>query len=79
MSLGIRAMSSGSAPGGNADIGGIGVHIGARVAAAASPSEVLASSTVRDLTVGSGLSFVDRGAHRLKGVPGEWRLYAAGE
>jgi class 3 adenylate cyclase/alpha-beta hydrolase superfamily lysophospholipase len=57
------------------DIGGIAVHIGARVAAVASPGEVLVSSTVRDLVAGSGLDFEDRGAHSLKGVPGEWRLF----
>jgi class 3 adenylate cyclase len=54
---------------------GIAVHIGARVAALAGPDEVLVSSTVRDLVAGSGLQFVDRGPHRLKGVPDEWRLY----
>jgi pimeloyl-ACP methyl ester carboxylesterase len=58
------------------DIGGIAVHTGARVAGIAGPGEVLASSTVRDLVAGSGLEFVDRGSHELKGVPGEWRLYA---
>jgi class 3 adenylate cyclase len=58
-------------------IGGIAVHIGARVAAAAGADETLVSSTVRDLVVGSGIAFADRGAHTLKGVPGEWRLYAA--
>jgi class 3 adenylate cyclase/pimeloyl-ACP methyl ester carboxylesterase len=58
------------------DIGGIGVHIGARVSALAGPSEVLVSSTLRDLVIGSGLKFEDRGAHELKGVPGEWRLFA---
>ncbi len=57
-------------------LAGIAVHIGARVAAAAGPGEVLASSTVRDLVVGSGIEFSDRGSHQLKGVPGEWRLYA---
>jgi class 3 adenylate cyclase len=57
------------------DIGGIGVHIGARVSALAGPSEVLVSSTLRDLVIGSGLEFEDRGAHELKGVPGEWRLF----
>jgi class 3 adenylate cyclase/esterase/lipase len=57
------------------DIGGIAVHIGARVASAANPSEVLVSSTVRDLVAGSGLQFTDRGMHSLKGVPGEWRLF----
>jgi class 3 adenylate cyclase len=58
------------------DIGGIGVHIGARVSALAGPNEVLVSSTLRDLVIGSGLAFEDRGAHELKGVPGEWRLFA---
>lgn len=58
------------------DIGGIGVHIGARVSALAAPNEVLVSSTLRDLVIGSGLEFEDRGAHELKGVPGQWRLFA---
>jgi class 3 adenylate cyclase len=58
------------------DIGGLAVHIGARIAAAARPSEILVSSTVRDLVVGSELRFDDRGEHELKGVPGAWRLYA---
>lgn len=58
------------------DIGGIGVHIGARVSALAGPNEVLVSSTLRDLVIGSGLEFEERGAHELKGVPGEWRLSA---
>lgn len=57
-------------------VGGIAVHIGARVAAAAATGEVLVSSTVRDLVAGSGLEFEDRGVRELKGVPGEWRLYA---
>jgi class 3 adenylate cyclase len=57
------------------DVGGIAVHIGARVAASATPGEVLVSSTVKDLVAGSGLRFVDRGAHTLHGVPGEWRLF----
>ena len=56
---------------------GIAVHIGARVAAAAGGGEVLVSSTVKDLVAGSGIRFADRGVHVLKGVPGEWRLYAA--
>ena len=60
-----------------ADVGGVAVHIGARVAALAGPSEVLVSSTVRDLVAGSGLRFEDRGEHTLKGVPEPWRLYAA--
>ena len=57
-------------------IGGIAVHIGARVAAEAQPDEVVVSSTVKDLVAGSGLIFADRGHVRLKGVPGEWHLYA---
>jgi class 3 adenylate cyclase len=55
---------------------GIAVHTGARVAALADPGEVLVSSTVKDLVAGSGLEFEDRGEHELKGVPGEWKLYA---
>ena len=58
------------------DIGGIGVHIGARVSGLAGPNEVLVSSTLRDLVIGSGLEFEDRGAHQLKGVPGEWHISA---
>ena len=58
------------------DIGGMAVHIAARVMAFAGPGEVLTSSTVKDLVVGSGLNFSDRGMHPLKGVPDEWRLYA---
>jgi class 3 adenylate cyclase len=58
------------------DVAGMAVHIGARVGALAGPGEVLVSSTVKDLTVGSGIDFVDRGEHELKGVPGEWRVYA---
>jgi class 3 adenylate cyclase len=57
-------------------IGGIAVHIGARVAAEAGAGEVLVSSTVRDLVAGSGLEFEDRGPRELKDLPGEWRLYA---
>jgi class 3 adenylate cyclase len=56
------------------DIGGMAVHIGARIAALAGPGEVLVSGTVRDLVVGSDLSFEDRGSHGLKGVPGKWAL-----
>jgi class 3 adenylate cyclase len=58
------------------DIGGIGVHIGARVSALAGANDVLVSSTLRDLVIGSGLQFEERGTHQLKGVPGEWRLFA---
>lgn len=57
-------------------LGGIAVHIGARVASRAEPGEILVSSTVKDLVAGSGFAFEDRGAYELKGVPGEWRLYA---
>jgi len=60
------------------DIAGLTVAIGARVSAKAGPSEVLISQTVKDLVAGSGLVFTDRGEHELKGVPGSWRLYAAG-
>jgi class 3 adenylate cyclase len=59
-----------------AKMSGIAVHIGARVASIAGPNEVLVSSTVKDLVAGSGLHFTDRGIHGLKGVPGEWRLFA---
>ena len=57
-------------------VAGIAVHTGARVAAKASPGEVLVSSTVKDLVAGSGLTFEDRGTHSLSGIPGEWRLYS---
>jgi class 3 adenylate cyclase len=57
-------------------VGGIAVHIGARVAAQARPGEVLVSSTVKDLVAGSGIVFADRGNTELKGIPGEWRLFA---
>lgn len=57
-------------------LGGIAVHIGSRVAGKAAPGEIVVSQTVKDLVAGSGLSFAERGAHQLKGVPGEWRLYA---
>ena len=59
-----------------ADVGGVAVHIGARVGALAGPSEVLVTSTVKDLVAGSGLAFQDRGEHQLKGIPEAWRLYA---
>jgi DNA-binding NarL/FixJ family response regulator len=58
------------------DVGGIAVHVGARVAATGAPGEVVVSSTVRDLVAGSGIGFVDRGEHQLKGVPDRWRLFA---
>jgi class 3 adenylate cyclase len=59
------------------DLGGIAVHIAARVSALASPSEVLVSRTVKDLVAGSGIEFADRGVHELKGVPDSWDLHAA--
>jgi class 3 adenylate cyclase len=61
------------------DVGGIAVHIAARVAGMAGPGEVLVSSTVKDLVAGSAIEFDDRGRHSLKGVPGEWLLFAARE
>jgi pimeloyl-ACP methyl ester carboxylesterase len=61
----------------NGKVTGIAVHTGARVAAHAGAGEVLVSSTVKDLVAGSGLEFEDRGVHELKGIPGDWRLYAA--
>jgi class 3 adenylate cyclase len=61
---------------GGDDIGGLAVHIGARVASLAGPGEVLVSSTVRDLVVGSGQTLTDRGEHDLKGIPGLWRIFA---
>ncbi len=59
------------------DIAGIAVHIGARIAGIAGPGEVLVSGTVRDLVAGSGLEFTDRGTHHLRGIPDEWRVFAA--
>ena len=58
------------------NLGGLAVHIAARVGALAEPGEVLVSSTVKDLVVGSGIPFEDRGEHELKGVPGIWKLFA---
>ncbi len=58
------------------DLGGLAVHIAARVGAKASPGEVLVSGTVKDLVIGSGIDFADRGEHELKGVPEAWRLFA---
>jgi class 3 adenylate cyclase len=58
------------------DIGGIAVHIGARVSTLAGQNDVLVSSTLRDLVIGSGLEFEARGTHQLKGVPGDWNLFA---
>jgi class 3 adenylate cyclase len=58
------------------DVGGIAVHIGARVAAKADAGEILVSSTVKDLVVGSDLRFKQRGIHTLKGIPEDWRLFS---
>lgn len=60
-------------------LAGIAVNVGARVSSTAGPGEVLVSGTVKDLVAGSGIEFDDRGAHELKGVPGEWRLYAVSQ
>ena len=57
-------------------VSGIAVHVGARIAAAAQPDEILVSATVKDLMAGSGVTFEDRGAQILRGVPGEWRLFS---
>jgi class 3 adenylate cyclase/alpha-beta hydrolase superfamily lysophospholipase len=61
------------------DLGGIAVHIAARVSASAGPGEILVSNTIKDLVVGSGIEFEDRGEYELKGVPGTWRLYAVAD
>jgi class 3 adenylate cyclase len=58
------------------DVGGLAVHIAARVQAKAQPREILVTRTVKDLVAGSGISFIDHGPHRLKGVPDEWQLFA---
>jgi class 3 adenylate cyclase len=58
------------------DVSGIAVHIAARVMGEAAPGEILASSIVKDLVVGSGISFADRGVRSLKGIPDAWRLFA---
>ncbi len=78
-SLGIQVragLHTGEIEMGEGKISGVAVHIGARVAAFASPGEVLVSSTVKDLVAGSGIQFADRGLRALKGVPDEWRLFA---
>jgi len=59
------------------DVGGVAFHVGARIASLASPGEVLASRTVKDLAAGSGITFASPGTHELRGVPGRWELYAA--
>ena len=80
LGLEIRSgVHAGEVDGKGRDLGGLGVHIGARVAAAAAPGEILVSSTVRELVVGAGFKFEDRGERELKGVPGAWHLYALSE
>jgi TolB-like protein/Flp pilus assembly protein TadD len=77
LGVSIRAgLHTGEAEATGPDIGGLAVHIASRVMSAAGPGEVLVSNTLQELVVGSGLKFDDRGLHRLKGVPGEWRLAA---
>jgi pimeloyl-ACP methyl ester carboxylesterase/class 3 adenylate cyclase len=77
LGIGVRAgIHTGEVEIVGADLRGVAVHIAARVCAQAGAGEVLVSSTVKELVLGSGLEFADRGGHSLKGVPGEWRLYA---
>jgi class 3 adenylate cyclase len=77
LGLSVRAgLHTGECEMADGKIAGIAVHTGARVAALAAADEVLVSNTVRDLVAGSGIQFSDRGAHALKGIPGEWRLFA---
>jgi len=80
LGLGVRAgLHTGECEVVDGKVGGIAVHIGARVAAQATPGEVLVSSTVKDLVAGSGIRFLERGVVELKGLPGEWRLYSVDE
>jgi class 3 adenylate cyclase len=77
LGLSIRAgLHTGECEMADGKVAGIAVHTGARVAAQAGADEVLVSNTVKDLVAGSGIEFTDRGAHQLKGLPGEWRLFA---
>ncbi|HET8978813.1 MAG TPA: adenylate/guanylate cyclase domain-containing protein [Solirubrobacteraceae bacterium] len=77
LGLSVRAgLHTGECEMADGKVAGIAVHTGARVAAEAGADEVLVSSTVRDLVAGSGIGFDDRGLHELKGIPGEWRLFA---
>jgi class 3 adenylate cyclase len=77
LGLDVRAgLHAGECEVANGKVAGIAVHTGARVASLAEPKEVLVSSTVKDLVAGSEIEFEDRGSHELKGIPGEWRLYA---
>lgn len=61
------------------DLGGLAVHIAARVGALAEPNEILVSGTVKDLVIGSDVNFVERGESELKGVPGTWKLFASSQ
>jgi class 3 adenylate cyclase len=77
LGIGIRAgVHTGECELHDGKVAGIAVSMGARVSEAAGPGEVLVSSTVKDLVAGSGIEFEDRGTHELKGVPGEWSLFA---
>jgi pimeloyl-ACP methyl ester carboxylesterase len=77
LGLSIRAgLHTGECEVADGKVAGIAVHTGARVAAQADADEVLVSNTVKDLVAGSGIKFTDRGAHELKGIPGDWRLFA---
>lgn len=78
LGLGIRAgVHTGEIERRDDDVSGIAVHIGARIASMAAPGEILVSNTVKDLVIGSGIEFADRGRHALKGIPGEWQIWAA--
>jgi class 3 adenylate cyclase len=77
LGLSIRAgIHTGEAELVDGKLAGIAVHIAARIASLAEADEVLVSNTVKDLVIGSRMAFADRGAHELKGVPGEWSLFA---
>jgi class 3 adenylate cyclase len=79
LGLSVRVgIHTGELEGRRKDLSGIALHIGQRVSAAAQPNEILVTSTVRDLAQGSGIEFNDRGEHELRGLPGNWRLYALG-
>jgi class 3 adenylate cyclase len=80
LGLEVRAgLHTGEVDAGGESVHGIAVVVGARVGAMAGPSEVLATSTVKDLVAGSSLVFEERGEHELKGVPGTWRVYRVGQ
>jgi len=80
LGIGVRAgLHTGECELHEGKVAGIAVHIGSRVAGLASAGEVLVSSTVKDLVAGSGIEFRERGAHALKGIPGEWRIFAVAD